>query len=114
MNCDRSTILHCSLGRKIGHLLKGPDVFRPAIGVAAVVHSVHPNVDIPRTRDLGQRECVGKKDRVARGDVGDGYFGFGDAPFFDPVAWYGDICCERGSAKGPKIDFHDLVSRYSK
>ena len=61
------------LGGEIRERLEGLHVFRPAIGIAGVVHRVRAEIDVRRAAHFGERERERQHDRVARGHVGDRY-----------------------------------------
>ena len=59
-------------GGEVGHLFKGCNEFRPAIGIAGVVERIDAEKNVACAQHLGPGQRKGEKDGVARGHIGDG------------------------------------------
>src|SRR5438874_4027805 len=69
MNPQLLPPLDTDFGGKICHSLKGLDVLRTTIGIAAVVESVHTDEDVVCSKYLGPGERDGEENGVAGWNV---------------------------------------------
>ena len=59
------------LGRQVGQVTEGLQVLGPAVGIAAVIHGIDPNEDVPGPHHLGPGHGVGEEDGIAARHIGD-------------------------------------------
>lgn len=66
MDGDGQAPFDGSLGRQIGHGLKGLDVFGAAIGIAAVVDGIDANEQVARIESFGPGQRKREEDGISR------------------------------------------------
>ncbi len=107
MNPESMTF-NASLGRKVGHCFKSPDVLRTTVRVPTIVKCVDTDEDVVGFEHLSVGQSVRQEDSVPRRNVRDRN---ALAKFCDGVVLgHSDISCQGGSAKDPEVDIsNDLA-----
>ena len=109
MDLDARAAFDRSFSGEVGHALECLDVFGTAIGVPGVIERVHSDEDVARFKRLCPRQSVRQKDRVARGNVGDGNCSR-HLPSRTPLG-HGDVIGESRVAEDAQIDTHRQMPR---
>src|ERR1700694_115861 len=70
MDAEPAPLFYPSPRRQRRHALESLDVFRPAVGITAVVHRIRPDEDIGGAEHFGPAQGNRQEDRGPGGDVG--------------------------------------------
>src|SRR5438874_6132265 len=99
--------LHTGFGSKVGQRFKRCDKLRPAVWISAEIDCIRSDEDISRSNCLRQSKRVGKKDRVASGNVRDR----NAMPDFccRSFLWHINSVCERRATEDPPVDLRNTM-----
>ena len=111
MNFQLHTTLDAGLGRHVRHAFESLEELGTAIGIAGIIEGIHADEDIGGIEHFGPREREGKKNRVARGDVGNRNL----ARHFVRGTPLGDfhVTGKRGTAEHAQVELRRAMSGYA-
>src|SRR5437867_9459454 len=107
MRFDASPSLYRRLGGEVRHALERFDIFGTSVGISGVIERIHADEDVRGFEDLGPGQREGKKNRIARRDIGDGNLPahlLRRAPLWDR-----DIAGQSGMSELAQIEAYDPV-----
>ena len=93
--------LHPGPGRQIGHIFKGADEFRAAIGIAGIIEGIDADVDIMGAEDFRPAQGKAQKYRIAGRHVGNR-----DNTLHQLVLRHVKICSQGTAAELPQVELH--------
>ena len=109
VNAQPRASFDAGLGGEVGQVFKGRYELRPAVGITGIVDRIDADKNIRRLQHLRPGHGEGKKNRVARGNVGDRNPG---ADLIGRIMLgYRQIGGQSAGAEDAEVDFRDLVLR---